>query len=39
MIDLRSVDDFLDAIWYACLIGIEYLKIGWDKWQNLGLEK
>lgn len=39
MIDLRSVDDFLDAIWYAALIGIEYIKAGWGKWQNLGLEK
>lgn len=35
MIDLRSIDDFLGAIWYAALIGIECIKIGWDKWQNI----
>nr|DAS11266.1 MAG TPA: hypothetical protein [Caudoviricetes sp.] len=35
MIDLRSVDDFLDAIWYACLIGLEYIRIAWTRWQNI----
>lgn len=32
---VKAIDDFLGAIWYAGLIGIEYIKIGWDKWQNI----
>ena len=39
MIDLRAIDNFLGAIWYAALIGVEYIKMAWCKWQNLGLEK
>lgn len=32
---MKAVDDFLGAIGYALLIGLEYIKIGWDKWQNI----
>nr|DAW59997.1 MAG TPA: hypothetical protein [Caudoviricetes sp.] len=35
MIDLRAIDDFLGAIWYATLIGLEYIKMAWCKWQNI----
>lgn len=32
---MKAVDDFLGAIWYALLIGVEYIKIGWERWQNI----
>nr|DAM39236.1 MAG TPA: hypothetical protein [Caudoviricetes sp.] len=35
MINLRAIDDFLGAIWYAGLIGLEYIKMAWCKWQNI----
>lgn len=35
VIDLRAIDDFLGAIWYATLIGLEYIKMAWCKWQNI----
>ena len=35
VINLRAIDDFLGAIWYAGLIGFEYIKMAWCKWQNI----
>lgn len=32
---MRAIDDFLGAIWYASLIGLEYIKMAWSKWQNI----
>lgn len=32
---MKEIDAFLGAIWYALLIGFEYIKVGWDKWQNI----
>lgn len=35
----RFIFNFTGAMYYAVLIAWEYLKIGWHKWQNLGLRE
>lgn len=32
---VKVIDDFLGAIWYALLIGLEYIRIAWTRWQNI----
>lgn len=32
---MKAVDDFLGAIGYALLIGLEYIKMAWCTWQNI----
>nr|DAY07764.1 MAG TPA: hypothetical protein [Caudoviricetes sp.] len=32
---MKAVDDFLGAIGYALLIGLEYIKMAWTRWQNI----
>ena len=32
---VKFIDDFLGAMGYALLIGVEYIKIGWERWQNI----
>ena len=32
---VKFIDDFLGAIGYALLIGLEYIRIVWTRWQNI----
>ena len=32
---VKAIDDFLGAVWYATLIGLEYIKMAWTRWQNI----
>ncbi len=32
---VKFIDDFLGAIGYALLIGLEYIKMAWTRWQNI----
>lgn len=32
---MKEIDNFLGAILYATLVGVEYVKMIWDKWQNI----
>lgn len=32
---IKEIDDFIMAVVYAILIGVEYVKIAWTKWQNI----
>lgn len=32
---VKFIDDFLGAMGYALLIGLEYIKMAWTRWQNI----
>lgn len=32
---MKEIDNFIMALGYALLIGFEYIKTGWEKWQNI----
>lgn len=32
---MKEIDNFLGAILYAALVGVEYVKMIWDRWQNI----
>lgn len=32
---MKEIDNFLGAILYAVLVGVEYVKMIWDRWQNI----
>ena len=32
---IKEIDDFIMAVGYAILLGVEYVKIAWIKWQNI----
>lgn len=32
---IKEIDDFIMAVGYGILIGVEYVKIAWTKWQNI----
>ena len=32
---IKEIDNFIMAIGYFILIGVEYVKIAWIKWQNI----
>lgn len=32
---IKEIDNFIMAVGYAILIVVEYVKIVWNKWQNI----
>ncbi len=32
---MKEIDDFIMALGYVILIGFEYVKMAWTKWQNI----
>lgn len=32
---IKEIDDFIMAVGYAILIGVEYIKMAWTRWQNI----
>lgn len=35
MLIKQEIDNFIMAVGYVILIGVEYVKIAWIKWQNI----